>query len=202
MVRDGAVILCRAGRADKSRAEDLLESIDALLKNAGMDKTALDLIAVSNGPGSYTGIRIGAATALGLSRALGISCSGVSLFDAIARVSEVSGRFAVAVLVRKDEVSWQVFEKTEQSLRSVEDPATDSPEKFAEFVEASSVGDIVATASFPVRLTSTPAAVRGFHVLEYSSCLAYYIAASAEGFKDEAPRPLYLNRFSGGRGYY
>ena len=47
------------GRADVSRAEEILVNIDAMLTACGVSKHDLDLIAVSAGPGSFTGIRIG-----------------------------------------------------------------------------------------------------------------------------------------------
>ena len=67
-----------------SRAEDLLVNISGILEQSGFDKSQIDMIAVSNGPGSFTGIRIGLATALGLKNSLGIPCFGVSLLAAVA----------------------------------------------------------------------------------------------------------------------
>ena len=66
-----------------SRAEELLIGIDRLLAKCDTSRDAIDTIAVSIGPGSFTGIRIGIATAIGLRSSLSADCVGVSAFDAI-----------------------------------------------------------------------------------------------------------------------
>jgi tRNA threonylcarbamoyladenosine biosynthesis protein TsaB len=67
-----------------SRAVTILEDVDALLRQAGARPGDLEGIAVGTGPGSFTGVRIGLATARGLSLALDIGVAGVSTLDALA----------------------------------------------------------------------------------------------------------------------
>ncbi|HEY5659890.1 MAG TPA: tRNA (adenosine(37)-N6)-threonylcarbamoyltransferase complex dimerization subunit type 1 TsaB [Gaiellaceae bacterium] len=67
-----------------SRAATLLEDVDALLRQAGMQTRDLEALAVGTGPGSFTGVRIGLSTARGLALALGIPVAGVSTLDALA----------------------------------------------------------------------------------------------------------------------
>ncbi|MGA2764977.1 MAG: tRNA (adenosine(37)-N6)-threonylcarbamoyltransferase complex dimerization subunit type 1 TsaB [Spirochaetia bacterium] len=62
----------------------LLPLVDSLLSRLGLDASQLDLVVCSLGPGSFTGIRIGLATALGIAQARGIPVVGVSTLDAIA----------------------------------------------------------------------------------------------------------------------
>lgn len=64
-------------------SESLVIEIGNLISRAGIKKSKVDLIAVSNGPGSLTGIRIGSSVGLGLGSALGIECIGISLADAM-----------------------------------------------------------------------------------------------------------------------
>jgi tRNA threonylcarbamoyladenosine biosynthesis protein TsaB len=77
---DGAEVLGER----TSRAVTVLEDLDALLRQAGAHTRELDGLAVGIGPGSFTGVRIGLATARGLSLALGVPVAGVSTLDALA----------------------------------------------------------------------------------------------------------------------
>jgi tRNA threonylcarbamoyladenosine biosynthesis protein TsaB len=79
LVADGEVLGERT-----SRAVTLLEDVDALLRQAGARTGELEALAVGTGPGSFTGLRIGLATARGLALALRIPGAGVSTLDALA----------------------------------------------------------------------------------------------------------------------
>jgi tRNA threonylcarbamoyladenosine biosynthesis protein TsaB len=67
-----------------SRAVTLLEDVDELLSAAKLNAGELDALAVGIGPGSFTGIRIGLATARALALALDLRVAGVSTLDALA----------------------------------------------------------------------------------------------------------------------
>ena len=67
-----------------SRAQTLLEDVDALLRQAGAHPSDLDRLAVGLGPGSFTGLRIGLAVARGLALSLDLPGSGVSTLAALA----------------------------------------------------------------------------------------------------------------------
>ena len=67
-----------------THSQTLLPMIDEILKMTQTDKHSLDAIAVSGGPGSYTGLRIGSATAKGLGMALDIPLIHVPTIDAMA----------------------------------------------------------------------------------------------------------------------
>ena len=67
-----------------SRAQSLLEDVDALLRQAGAHSSDLDRLAVGIGPGSFTGVRIGLAVARGLALSLDLTGSGVSTLAALA----------------------------------------------------------------------------------------------------------------------
>jgi len=66
---------------EKGQAERLMPMLDGLLRTEGFDWSDLDLIAVSIGPGNFTGIRIGVSAARGLALGLGIPAMGVSTFE-------------------------------------------------------------------------------------------------------------------------
>jgi tRNA threonylcarbamoyladenosine biosynthesis protein TsaB len=67
-----------------SRAVTLLEDVDALLRQGGAHADEIDALAVGIGPGSFTGVRVGLATARGLALALDVPVAGVSTLDALA----------------------------------------------------------------------------------------------------------------------
>lgn len=69
---------------EKSHAESLLCTIEHLLAISPYEKKDLSAVAVSSGPGSYTGLRIGAATAKGLCYALEIPLIAVNTLEAMA----------------------------------------------------------------------------------------------------------------------
>ena len=79
LVRDGDVLGERS-----SRAVTVLADADELLREAGLGPADLDLLVVGVGPGSFTGVRIGLATARGLALALDFGVAGVSTLDALA----------------------------------------------------------------------------------------------------------------------
>ena len=79
LVDDGEVLGERT-----SRAVRVLEDFDALLRQAGARPTELGGLAVGIGPGSFTGVRIGLATARGLALALDLPVAGVSTLAALA----------------------------------------------------------------------------------------------------------------------
>lgn len=67
-----------------SRAQTLLEDVDALLRQAGAHPSDLGRLAVGIGPGSFTGVRIGLAVARGLALSLDLPGSGVSTLASLA----------------------------------------------------------------------------------------------------------------------
>jgi tRNA threonylcarbamoyladenosine biosynthesis protein TsaB len=79
LVADGEVLGERV-----SRASTLMEDVDALLRRGGTRTDAVDALAVGIGPGSFTGVRIGLATARGLALALDVPVAGVSTLAALA----------------------------------------------------------------------------------------------------------------------
>ncbi|MGO9410229.1 MAG: tRNA (adenosine(37)-N6)-threonylcarbamoyltransferase complex dimerization subunit type 1 TsaB [Spirochaetia bacterium] len=71
-------------RQGLQHSPSLLPMVDQLLTRLDLTASDLDLVVCSLGPGSFTGIRIGLATALGIAGARGIPVVGVSTLDAIA----------------------------------------------------------------------------------------------------------------------
>lgn len=69
---------------ERAHAVDLLPTLEKLLSAAGSSAAAISAIAVGIGPGSYTGLRVGIATALGLARGSGAKVIGIPSLEALA----------------------------------------------------------------------------------------------------------------------
>ncbi|HYS54955.1 MAG TPA: tRNA (adenosine(37)-N6)-threonylcarbamoyltransferase complex dimerization subunit type 1 TsaB [Thermoanaerobaculia bacterium] len=84
LVKDGQLLGASALEGRSSRNEKLLPAIDWLLGETGSDRKAIDLFAVTRGPGSFTGVRIGLATMQGMALALGKPVCAMSTHEAVA----------------------------------------------------------------------------------------------------------------------
>ena len=84
VVRDGGVLLERTLLPEPGAGRRIAEEIHLLLSAAAVNVTELDEIVVGVGPGGFTGLRIGIATALGLGQALAIPVIGVVSLEALA----------------------------------------------------------------------------------------------------------------------
>lgn len=84
VLSDGILLAEYTTNYKKTHSETLLPMIDEILRMTGTAPEELSLIAVSSGPGSFTGLRIGAAAAKGLAFALDIPIVPVPTLDAVA----------------------------------------------------------------------------------------------------------------------
>lgn len=104
-----------------SHAERLHVYIDAVLKEAGVSKKELDAIAVSKGPGSYTGLRIGVSAAKGLCFALGVPLISVPTLEALAhQVNSNEGVIVPMLDARRLEVYAAIFDANHNQIRNTE----------------------------------------------------------------------------------
>ena len=95
----------------KTHSQTLLPMIDVVVQNVGWKLDELDYIAVTNGPGSFTGLRIGAATAKGLAQALNKKVIAVSSLEALAMNGvNYSGVVVPIMDARRDNVFTGIYE--------------------------------------------------------------------------------------------
>ncbi len=138
--KNGKVVasLSLSGRTTHSRR--LLAVIDYLMRETEVDWASVEAIAVSLGPGSFTGLRIGMATAKGLAFGADIPMTGISTLDGLASKCAPSPWICSVLDARKSEV-YAAFYRTdvEGLTASVGVPMVISPEKLAEYITDSVV---------------------------------------------------------------
>lgn len=113
LAEDGRVLASRSAAAERGQAEILMPMVEAVMAEAGLRFADIARFAVTVGPGSFTGLRIGLAAARGMALASGRPLIGVTTLEAFAHsvpAAERAGRhLLVAVDSRRAEPYVQVF---------------------------------------------------------------------------------------------
>jgi tRNA threonylcarbamoyl adenosine modification protein YeaZ len=122
---DGVEVLAERVTVDaRAHAERLTPNVLAALADAGLNVNDLGAVVVGCGPGPFTGLRVGMATAAAYGHALGIPVHGVCSLDAIGiETAAASGDVLVVTDARRREVYWARYR---DGLR-IEGPAVDAP---------------------------------------------------------------------------
>ncbi|HTA97418.1 MAG TPA: tRNA (adenosine(37)-N6)-threonylcarbamoyltransferase complex dimerization subunit type 1 TsaB [Solirubrobacteraceae bacterium] len=132
---DGRTLQARddpAARRRPGHATQLLPLADGVLAEAGTDWAELKRIAVGVGPGTFTGLRIGIATARGLAQSLGVELVGVSSLRALAHGAGEDAQRVLAVIdARRGEVFLAAYDGGQELIA----PQAVSPDAVAELVE-------------------------------------------------------------------
>jgi tRNA threonylcarbamoyladenosine biosynthesis protein TsaB len=115
--------------SERGHAQALMPLLVDLTTESGIQFVDIDRIAVTTGPGSFTGIRVALAAAHGLALALGIPIIGVTVFEAMAAMAARSGipasRLLVAIESRRNECFVRLFDASGLPLG---DPAMLAPQ--------------------------------------------------------------------------
>ncbi len=177
----------RTGEGSTSRSEDLLPAVEALLLESSAVVSDIDRIAVSLGPGSFTGLRIGIASALGLSRALGCDVIGVPLLPAMLSLSDKDGRAAVVPVGKNDRA--YLFE-------------SDSAPRIADSGDIFDLVSSAATVIAPLVLMPELQEINS-EVIDTGRNLAAVVGRVADsGFAGRELTPIYLQNPARSRGLY
>ena len=92
----------------ESMSQNLILGIKNLLENHNIKKKEINLVAVSNGPGSLTGIRVGISVAKGLAFAIGAKCVGISLLEAMFTFAGIENQINFAIISGgRNQLYWQ-----------------------------------------------------------------------------------------------
>lgn len=122
LAKEGKTILCKEiAEEGYSHAERLHVFIEEIIQEAGISFQELSAIAVSQGPGSYTGLRIGVSAAKGLCFALDIPLIAIDTLQTLARQVKVSDGLIIPMLdARRMEVYSAVFSPNFEKIRAVQ----------------------------------------------------------------------------------
>ncbi len=125
VTEDGKVLSSAFQDTGLTHSRTLMPLVELLLCNTDMTAADLDVIAVSAGPGSFTGVRIGVSAAKGLAWAADKPCTAVSTLAALARnVAFMDGLVVCAMDARRQQVYNALFEAKDGALtRLTEDRA-------------------------------------------------------------------------------
>jgi tRNA threonylcarbamoyladenosine biosynthesis protein TsaB len=181
------------------QAEALLPMVDRVMREARLAASALDFVAVTTGPGSFTGIRIGLAAARGIALALDVPIVGVTGFEAAAaavRDPDSGDQFLlVALESRRADLYVQLFNPARHPIGA---PAAVMPEALPGIVTGATGGDpLVITGDAAARAAAALAARGCVSVIEYGEPAAIGSLRAAlrrwrRGERDSPARPLYL----------
>ena len=122
-VRDGERLAARSLDGERPHASDLLPACDSALRELGLGPAEIDVVVVGTGPGSYTGLRVGIATALGLARGCGAELVGLCSLEAVVWGGLAVGREAGVLLdARASELYFARYRRGAERLEVVTAP--------------------------------------------------------------------------------
>ncbi len=129
------IILKEQNTGNYSHAEKLHEFIKLVVDEAGIKLSELKAVAVSKGPGSYTGLRIGVSAAKGLCFALDIPLISVNTLKSLALTVSISEGYVIPLLdARRMEVYSSVFDANNKEIREVKAEII-SEDSFSDYIE-------------------------------------------------------------------
>ena len=175
----------RSHRDARRHGEVLPVQIDEILRDAEVGPSDVDAVAVGVGPGAYTGLRVGLATADALGLALAVPIHGASTHDVLAFATQRERPFAVVTDARRRELFWSTYRTFDSRLSP---PQVGTPDA----VRAALDGlDVVVPPGTP--------GIEGLHVRpgEAPSAVALcrlVLSRLADGQVTDRPEPIYLRR--------
>lgn len=105
----------------------LLEMVQSVLNEASINVGSLDAVAVGQGPGSFTGLRIGVGVAQGIAYGSDVPMIGVSSLDALANQACQTGRVIAGIDARMGEVYWAEYLKDEHGVERIGELSVSAP---------------------------------------------------------------------------
>ena len=205
LVRGDKTIGAITKKMSRGQAEELLVMADDVLKKANITTADIDCVAVSVGPGSFTGLRIGLSSARGLSLSLSCPCIGVSTFEAAAGAIIADGensknilgqkKLLIAIETRREDIYAQLFDENLLPLSNASALHEDELVKIVEpYTEELIVASDGAGRAIEMLKNNGINAASINPDFEHSAVAVCKIAKNkySKGMDGPPPRPLYL----------
>lgn len=197
VVRDRDCLSMRQERMARGQSEALMPMVEAVLAEAGVTAAALDAVAVTRGPGAFTGLRIGLAAARAFALTIGKPCLGIGTFQAVAaEVLETSEEAAaadallIAIETKREDLYLQLIDPAGEPLC----PGVAAPPDAA--IELCSAYGSVAVAGDGAARAAVVLGARAVQLQGYDVASPISVARLAQNFLGDpaaAPAtPLYL----------
>ena len=204
ILSDGSIVGESVIRNKRKHSQNIMVMVERLFEDTGLSVGDMDVFAVTTGPGSFTGLRIGIATVRAFSQACGKDCVGVNTLEALAYNFVMSGRLVVPMLdARRDEVFAAAY------MSGTEEVMAPCVMKVDECIEKFGAGGVIYTGDGAVK-NAEYIKERGGAVApaSHSEVRAAAAAALAETKAERGEtsgyggiRPLYLRRSQAEREY-
>ena len=180
VVRDGEVVALAHEQMERGQDQRLMPLVLDVMKKAGVEFDQLDRIAVTRGPGSFTGIRIGLAAARGIGLASGKPVIGIDRFAVYReQIKTINQNLLVVINARRKEFFCRFYPARDDAA----EPMMVTPEEIAAFLERHSGTVLAGDVSLP-----------GMTASEESEVVTATKLAGA-AYPDDIehlPRPLYI----------
>lgn len=179
VLRDQALIGVISTRGEENYSSRMFRHLEFLLNDLSLKLEQFDLFAVSAGPGSFTGLRVGLTAAKGWAEVYKKPVAGVSALEAVAMQSSGARSIVVPVLdARRGQVYYGVYRRTDAGLALEGDEYVVSPDEFVAKLSETAKGSAatIATPDAEVISLLVPLLEPGSAVFEtVSSVLAPFI---------------------------
>jgi len=143
VIREDRLLAERMVNNKKNHSSHLMPMIKEVIEESGVSPAELDGVAVSAGPGSFTGLRIGMSTAKTLAQAWQIPVAGVGTLDALAHPLTGMKNLVCPVLnARKNEVYTAVYDGSGGSLERLAGPLAIRPEDLVHILLEMTAGKV------------------------------------------------------------
>jgi tRNA threonylcarbamoyladenosine biosynthesis protein TsaB len=187
----------------KRHAENLTPAIEFVCRQARVELSEISCVAVDNGPGLFTGLRVGVASGKAIAQALRVPMISVSSLDLLAfPLRFTDRRIATVIDARRNEVFWAFYRQVPGGIQRISEPAVGSADELAAELQAQP-GDTLLAGDGAVRYAEVLTRRPGIEVAggdhAYPSARSLVQLAHAKALREDWVRPeqielLYLRK--------